>query len=596
MLPIDIQPYFVLGVIALLFTALYTEITKPAISFLFATLVLVIGGVIIPKDVLDGLANESIISIVLLILITAGFRSNFNVEGLLDSLFKKAKSYRYFLGLMMAKVAILSSFVNNTPVVVLMTPYVFDWGRKNKISPSKLLIPLSYATIFGGMITIIGTSTTLVLNGFLAKNGLVTINALHLFYIGGCITIFCILFILLIGNKLLPSRQDLIEKFELSKREYLIEKRLSQDSDLVGKTVKEGGLRNLKGVYLVEIVRKDQIISPVNPNEIIEPNDILIFAGNTDTIIDLTLSNVGIELPSNLEPSSGKNLQVVEGVISANNSLIGKTVKESNFRERYDAAVVAIHRNGEKLSGKIGRIKIKAGDVLLMYVGKSFHNKVDVYKDLYIISGDLKEIRNSKKTDTLKLVVITVVIVSLLFTQSYSLFTSLLIITTVMVGMKLITLQNIKRDLDINMIIILVLSLAIGQAMIKSGTGTIVAHQVVELLMPYGNIGLLIGMVLITTVLTSFVTNVGAIAISFPLALGIINDLGIEGAPFFLAIAFAASAAFITPIGYQTNLIVYGPGGYNFKDFLKIGVPVTCLYLAIVILGIALLYPQVFPI
>ncbi|MEQ8925314.1 MAG: SLC13 family permease [Fulvivirga sp.] len=596
MIPIESQPYFVLGVILLLFTALYSELTKPAISFLFAALILVIGGVIIPKDIIDGLANESIVSIVLLILITAGFRSNFNIEGLLDSIFKNAKSYRQFLGLMMAKVAILSSFVNNTPVVVLMTPYVFEWGKKNKISPSKLLIPLSYATIFGGMITIIGTSTTLVLNGFLAKNGLVTINSLHLFYIGTSITLACIGFILLIGNRLLPSRQDLIEKFELSKREYLIEKRLSHDSELVGKTVKEGGLRNLKGVYLVEIVRNDQIISPVNPNEIIEHKDILIFAGNTDTIIDLTLSNVGIELPSNLEPSSGKNLQVVEGVISANNSLIGKTVKESNFRERYDAAVVAIHRNGERLSGKIGRIRIKAGDVLLMYVGKSFQEKVDLFKDLYIISGDLKEIKKSDNNDTLKFIGIFGIILTLLLTQYYSLFTSLLIITTVMVGMRLITLQNIKRDLDINMVIILILSLAIGQAMIKSGAGKMLAHQIVELLMPYGNIGLLIGLMLITTMLTSFITNVGAVAISFPLALGITHDLGVDGAPFFLAIAFAASAAFITPIGYQTNLIVYGPGGYNFKDFLKIGTPVTLIYLTIVVTGIILLYPQVFPV
>lgn len=592
LIPIELQPYFVLGVIAVLFGALYTEFTKPTTTFLFAVLALVIGGAIVPRDVLDGLANESIISIILLILITAGIRSNFNVTELLDSLFKKTNTYRSFLGLMMAKVAILSSFVNNTPVVVLMTPYVFDWGRKHKISPSKLLIPLSYATIFGGMITIIGTSTTLVLNGFIVKNGLPPIDTDNLFIIGISITIICISFILLIGNRLLPQRKDIIEKFELEKREYLIEKRLSENSDLIGKSVREGGLRNLKGVYLVEIVRREQIISPVNPNEIIESKDILIFAGNTDTIVDLTLSNVGIELPAELEPS-GKNIQVVEGVISANNSLIGKTIKESNFRERYDAAVVAIHRNGERLSGKIGRIKIKAGDVLLMYVGKSFMNKVDMYKDLYIISGEVKEVKVAAN-NMYKLIGLMTIIAALLLSQYYNLFTSLLIISTAMVGMKLITLQNIKRDLDINLIVILILSLALGQAMIKSGAGELIAHNAISLLQPYGNIYLLIGLMLITTMLTSFITNVGAVAISFPLAFALTSDLGLDGAPFYLAIAFSASAAFMTPIGYQTNLIVYGPGGYNFKDFMRIGFPVTILYLGIVIFGIISLYPEVF--
>ena len=592
LIPLEFQPYFVIGVIILLFGALYTEITKPTTTFLFAIITLILGGAIVPKDVLEGLANESIISIVLLILVTAGIRSNFNISLALDWLFKKSTTYRSFLGLMMTKVAILSSFVNNTPVVVLMTPYVFDWGRKHKISPSKLLIPLSYATIFGGMITIIGTSTTLVLNGFMVKNNLDPINTTNLFLIGLSITVICILFILLFGNKLLPQRQDLIEKFELEKREYLIEKRLSKNSDLIGKSVKEGGLRNLKGVYLVEIVRNEQVISPVNPNETIESNDILIFAGNTDTIIDLTLSNVGIELPAHLEPS-GKDIKVVEGVISANNSLIGKTIKESNFRERYDAAVVAIHRNGEKLSGKIGRIKIKAGDVLLMYVGKSFMSKVDVFKDLYVISGEVKEVKTQSNNIT-KLITLLAIISLLLVSQYYNLFTSLLIITTAMVGMKLITLQNIKRDLDINLIIILVLSLALGQAMIKSGAGKFIAHNVLELLQPYGNIYLLVGLMVITAVLTSFITNVGAVAISFPLAFALTNDLGLSGAPFYLAIAFSASAAFMTPIGYQTNLIVYGPGGYNFKDFMKIGLPVTIIYLGIVILGIINLYPEVF--
>ena len=588
----DIQQVIVLGTIGILFIELFIERFKPAVSFLFAALILVITGILSPKDILAGLANESIVSIVLLIIITAALRSNYDIYGVLDRFFARAKTYRSFLLLMMGKVALLSSIVNNTPVVVLMTPYVFEWGKKNKISPSKLLIPLSYATIVGGMITIIGTSTTLVLNGFLINNGIDQISPWSLFIIGSAVALMCLLFLGIFSGKLLPSRRDLIERFEQEKREYLIEKRLQKNSELIGKTVRAGGLRNLKGVYLVEIVRGERIISPVNPEEVVEANDILIFAGNTDTIVDLSLSNIGIELPENVAPQ-GKNLEVVETVVSANSSIIGKSIKDSNFRERYDAAVVAIHRNGEKLSGKLGRIRLKAGDVLLLFTGDTFKNKVELYKDLYLISGGRKAFE-AKNGNTIKLIVLVAATILLLITQIYNLFVSLLIICALMVALRMITLRNIKRDIDPNLIIILVLSLALGRAMIKTGAGELLASSIIDLLAPYGQVSLLFAVAIVTTILTAFITNVGAVSIAFPLTLALVTSTGMAGDPFYLTIAFAASAAFISPVGYQTNLIVYGPGGYNFKDFLKIGVPMTAIYLGTALSVILYLYRHLF--
>lgn len=588
-IPVEYHPYYVIGVIVILFYSIYKELLKPPVCFLIAILLLVIPGILNPKDVLEGFSNQSIASIVLLILITAGIRSNFNVEVFLDKAFGKPKSYKLFIASMMSKVAILSSVVNNTPVVVLMTPYVFNWGKRNNISPSKLLIPLSFATIIGGMLTVIGTSTTLVLNGFLFENKIPTINSFELLVVGTCVLVSSLLFLILFSNYLLPNKRDIIEKFEENKREYLIEKRLSENSPLVGNTVIQGGLRNLNGVYLVEIIRDEKVISPVNPKEIIQANDILIFAGNTDTIVDLTISDIGVELPANLAPSANEKVQVVEAVISANSSLIGKSIKESNFRERYDAAVVAIHRNGEKLSGKIGRIKIKAGDVLLMYVGIEFRNRVDIYKDLYVISGEDKEIKKSKNNHY-KLAILASIVITLLLTQLFSLFVSLLLIFASMVIMKLVTLKNVKRDLDINLVVILVLSLALGEAITKTGTGDLLAQFTLSVLQDQQPIVILAGLMLITTLLTSFITNVGAVAIAFPLALALGTSIGIDGAPLYLGIAFSASAAFLTPIGYQTNLIIYGPGGYNYTDFLKIGIPTTLVYLSTALLGIGILY------
>lgn len=589
----DYQPYIVLLVISVLFVLLFTERVKPVAGFLFASILLVIAGILQPADILEGLSNESIMSVVLLILITAGIRSRFNVYRVLDVIFKPIKTYRYFMATMMTKVAVLSSFVNNTPVVVLMTPYVFEWGKKNKISPSKLLIPLSYSTIVGGMITIVGTSTTLVLSGFLSENGEAPLNHYQLLVVGLAVTVVGIVFILLFGDALLPEKKDLIERFEVNKREYLIEKRLNRSSELIGQSVKDGGLRNLNGVYLVEIVRGSKTISPVAPSEIIRVEDTLIFAGNTDTIMDLSMSKMGLELPASITPSGADNLKVVEAVISSNSSLVGKTIKNSNFRERYDAAVVAIHRNGEKLSGKIGRMTIKSGDVILMYAGRSFLNKADIFKDLYVISGEDLEV-TSRKGGFKRLVTLLTVAAGLLIFKPYSLFFSLLIISALMVSMKIITLKNVKRDLDINMVVILVLSLALGQSMVKSGAGALVSQELISLLMPLGNVALLVGMALVTTVLTTFVTNVGAISISFPIAYSLTGEMNMDGAPFYLVIAFAASAAFISPVGYQTNLIVYGPGGYSFKDFFKIGLPVTILYLATAIAIVIFFYKDMF--
>lgn len=591
MIPAPFDAYLVILIIFTTFLASYKEWVRPSVAFLAAALLFIITGILPAEELLKGFSNPSIASIILLILLTAGIRKNFNIEYVFDKIFRVAKTYRSFLLLMMAQVSFISSFMNNTPVVAAMTPYVVNWGKKNRVSPSKLLIPLSFATICGGMITLIGTSTTLVLNGFITDFGLPGLNTLNLLILGLAVTVTFIAFIQVFGNRLLPDHTDLLEEFKKNKREYLVETSLSPLSNLVNKSVKDAGLRNLKGVYLVEIVRKVTTISPVEPTEIIEESDTLIFAGNTTDIVELVKSDQGLMLPDpSISDSNGK-INVMEAVISNGSSLVGKKVKDTDFRNRYDAAIVAIHRNGEKLSGKIGEIKISPGDLLLVYAGTNFRDRVDLYRDIYIVSN-IQELFNPGKKKKNSLIGIGLLAIILLAFGFFSLFTSLLIIFTVMIALGMITRQDIKRDLDMNMIAILVLSLALGQATILSGAADLMANSIMALLMPLGPMGILCGLLILTTVLTSFITNVGAIAIAFPLAYSITTSMNMPGEPFYLGIAFAASASFLTPIGYQTNLIIYGPGGYNFKDFFRIGIPVTLVYLLTVIAGLILLYPD----
>ena len=556
------QPYFVIGILFLTFLFIYMNLIKPAIGFLIAVLLFAITGILNTEEVLAGFSNSSIVVIILLVVITAGLRKNFRLEFIFDAVFKKSKTYRNFLFRMMTQVAILSSFINNTPVVALMTPYVFDYGRKNNIAPSKLLIPLSFATIMGGMLTLIGTSTTLVLNGFIIEANKPELQIMDLLIIGALVTVSGILFIVTIGHKLLPNHIDTIKSFTKNQREYLVELRLKSDSAIINKTI-------------------------------IEAEDILFFAGDTNNIMDLINIGKGLILPEKASEYHQDQIEVIEAVIANFSSIVGKTVKEANFRNRYDAAIIAIHRNGERISGKIGDIELKPSDVLLLYAGHDFNNRVDLYRDLYVINK-VRQIAEpgNKKYYALALILLGSLV--LLITKGLELFPSLLIIFSMMAGFKLITVQDVRRELDFNMIGILVLSLAVGQAMIRSGAGELAAGWMIDIFAPMGRTSILIGLIIVTNILTALIGNVGAVSIAFPIALGISTSLHISGMPLYLGIAYGASAAFITPFSYQTNLIIYGPGGYNLRDFARIGFPVTLIYLGITFAAILLLYNDVF--
>jgi di/tricarboxylate transporter len=328
---------------------------------------------------------------------------------------------------MMTTVGILSSFVNNTPIVALFTPYVFNWGKRNMISPSKLLIPLSFATIIGGMITLIGTSTTLVLNGFMVETTGQAISSMQLLLIGSLVFVPSIIFLTVIGPKLLPERKDQIAEFEGNIKDYLTETLVGKKSKLIGQSVGDAGLRNLRGVYLVEIIRLEEKIAPVSPNMIIKENDNLIFAGDTEKVMDLVNSGLGLSFPKQVQKVSKGNVEIIEGVLNNGSSLIGKKVKDTDFRNRYNAAIVAIHRNGERLSGKIGDMVLKSGDLLMLFAGADFLDRVDLYRDLYVISK-IKTFGNLSRNKIAALITITVVSIGLLFVGYFSLRTALVII------------------------------------------------------------------------------------------------------------------------------------------------------------------------
>ncbi|GAB4298874.1 MAG: SLC13 family permease [Marinilabiliales bacterium] len=577
----------VLIVLFFIIISLYKELIGTALTFVIAIVVLGLTGILTPEEMISGFSNSQIAVILMLLFLGEVIRQHSIIEIILDRVFSRAKTYRWFLAQMMLIIGSFSAFLNNTPLVAVMMPYVRTWSKKNNISPSKLLIPLSYAAILGGCITLIGTSTNLIVNGLVIEQNINNnLKELHFFdfaYVGLPMLIIGTIYILYISPKLLPNKSDIIDEFSDKTREYIVEAEVRPNSHLVGKTIETAGLRNLKGLFLVEIVRDSLIMDAVSPDTIILPGDRLIFAGEINSIADLLNDNNGLTMPQVGMLKMKKHTDFVEIVISHNSSLINKTVKNANFRGKYDSAVVAIHRNGEKISGKIGDIRLKAGDAILLLAGEDLRARSFDTNEFYFIS----KVREINKPDMWKSILLLgglglAIIIAIL--NILPLFINLLILIIVITAFKIVNPKDIPKYIDYNLAVIIAMSLSLGTAMIKSGTAEMIASIFINIFVPLGTIGLLFGIYFITTILAAYITNKASVAIMFPIVLTLATDLNLNPLPFVLTLTFASAANFMTPIGYQTNLMVYGPGNYSFKDFLKVGAPLTLIYMIVTVL------------
>lgn len=569
---------YVLVVVIFLIASLYREWFNPSLTFFISTVALLLGGIITPKELLTGLANEQIILIFLLVVVTASIRAVYGPE-LFARFFHRKLSPKAFLLRMMAFVSGISAFLNNTPIVAFMIPYVRDWAHRSGHPASKFLIPLSFATILGGMITVIGTSTNLVLNGLIAQYNLPLLGFYDFLFLGLLVTIFGGLYLYFVGYRLLPNNQNEIDVLRENVREYIVETEVSPTSRLIGKTIREAGLRKLKDVFLVEIIRRDRVISPVSPNEKLESGDALFFSGNTASIFDLIRRDNGITVPK--ETEAHEHFNFTEAVIPANSELVGMRIKDSDFRKKYNASIIAIHRNGKRISGRVGEMFLAGGDFLLLLADKNGDAHANP-NDLYYLSAP-KTITGGKSQFSRVLGVISLLVLIAGVVNIVPLFHACLAILVLTVSFSLLSLADIRRELDLSLLMILVCSLAVGVALEKSGTADLIANLLITSGRSLGPIAVLSALFVVTLILTALITNAAAVSIVFPIAMAVAEQMHLDYRPFFVGIAFAASGDFMTPIGYQTNLMVYGPGGYTFKDFFRVGGPLTVLYTLICI-------------
>lgn len=586
----ELAVHYVLLVALLVITiSLFVQRFKPTMVFGWTTMVLVVTGIVPLQVLLSSISNKSILTIFLLIFITSALRKHYNLLGLMDSLFKTIKSPRRFAIGMTSAVAALSSVVNNTPIVALMIPYVYNWSKKRNISPSKFLIPLSYAATLGGTITVIGTSTNLVLNGLLEANNLTPLTFSDFFIPGLIVSVLGVFYLATVGYNMLGDRKDVLEEFESNRREYIVETVLTPQSNKVGKTVADAGLRSLDGMFLAEIYRRGKLISPVTPGEVLQDGDLLYFAGEVDRIVELLKNDNGLEIVKRDRFENGEALDVVEVLVPITSDLAGKKVRETNFRERFDAAIVAVHRDGRRLGGRIGDVVLEYGDLLLVTTGSRFKNIIQGNKHLYTVSVMERIEGNGKKEKQWVMGIAAVGLIGVI--GGYlDLFLYLLVILGALASFGMFTAQDVRKDINTDLLVILVTAVTLGTALIHTGTAAWISDGIAGWLEGSSPMIILIVVMLLTVVLTSFVTNVAAVAIVFPIVAAIIAQSGVDSTPYFLALAYGASSSFLTPVSYQTNLMVYGPGGYKSSDFMRVGAPLTLIYIVAVLTYLILRY------
>lgn len=560
-----------------LLIGLIFNLASPALLFLLASLLTYFLNMVSVESLLIGFTNSGLITLVLLLLSAAALEKT-ELIGFLGKLIGRG-SLPKTLARLGFSTAFLSSFTNNTAVVASFIGII---KRNQQHAPEKLLLPLSYAAILGGTLTLIGTSTHLIINSFVENAGLVPLGFFE-FSIIGLVIVIAGISLLVILASILPSRTLSDQQIDLP---YLLEAKVSANSSLIGSSVLDNHLRALKHLYLVELERDDMIICPVPPELILQDNDILRFSGAIEAV-ELLHQFDGLEWFGK-QQAKGQNL--IEAVLAPSSVLVGQSLKRAKFRENFDGAVIAIRRGQSPLNGGLGDIELQAGDVLLISPGETYFDNKQLKQDFAAISG-LDFNAKLDKQQSFWVLSSFFCVVSLSLGGVLPLIKGLSLLLLGYLGTRVLSLAEIKRRFPIELVIIVGCALNLASLMLSTGLATLCADYILMLFEGKGAMGAFIGVYLLTLLLTELITNNAAAALAFPIAYAIALNYGVDSRPFILAVIFGASASFISPYGYQTNLMVLTAGNYKFSDYLRLGLPLSVLYSLIVLFMVPIFFP-----
>lgn len=585
------EGWFTLAVVGLTLFAMLREVAGPDLVMMGGLFALAAAGILSPAEVFSGFSNPALAAVGVLFVVSAGMRETGALDLTLARLFGRSRSEQGGLARMAPPVALLSGFLNNAPIVAMMTPVVLDWTRRRGISPSRMLIPLSYASILGGTMTVIGTSTILTVAGLVHDAGMQEFAFFETLPVGFPIALAGLLYLLFVAPRLLPDRADPTERIGSERREYIASMRVESDCPLIGRSVEDAGLRHLPGLFLVEIVRAEQVLTPIGPDEVIRANDELVFAGVVSTIVELQRIRglVPVSDGEGLPRDSGER-RLIEAVVSASSPLIDQSIRDANFRTVYDAAVIAVHRNGQRVPGKIGEIVLDSGDTLLLQGAPGFLRAHRNSPDFYLVSEipDTAAPRHDRAWIAIAILLTMVVVAA---SGLYPISIAAFLAAGALLVTRCINGRTARSSVQWSILIVIGAGLGIAAAMEKTGAAAAVAGTLADIGGDTDPLATLIVVYLATLLMAELLHHNASVAIMFPIAVAAANQVGADPHPFVIAVAIAGCCAFASPVAYQTHLIVYGPGGYKFKDFVRVGIPLDVLCAVIALLVI----PRVFP-
>lgn len=596
------QGFLVLAIIVLMVAALVKEVMRPGLILFSAIIFLMILGSIDAGEALAGFSNKGMMTVAILFVVSEGIKQSGALNKLATTFLPKRRgNIRLLFFRLMFPISFMSAFLNNTPIVIIFAPIVKKWAENLNLSSQKFLIPLSYATILGGVCTLIGTSTNLVVHGLMLDNGFQGFSMFELGLVGVPLAFTGYIYMSYVGVHLLPGVKNFIRRPLSDQKDYYYELLVPAESSLVGQVLKNGRIKDLRGFDIIQIERDGAKIEGKTPGLTIEGMDHLLVAGKSDGLDMIkNLSSVklkGLDLLKDQIKTA--DLKQYEAVLAPRFPGIGKTIVEFNFFDHYQAVIVAVHRNGERITSNLRSLKLKEGDNLVLLTTDRFIKNWGDSKIFYLTTyiGDHDQsIGKAKKWMALSILVLMIAgatatdYLPKFENVKADMFFFSAVAAMLMIWLKIVPHQKYTKAISWDLLITIACSFGISKALQNSGTADWIAHAAINFAKSWGPIGVLASIYLLTNIFTEVITNNAAAAISFPIAMAAAHQMGVDPKPFFVAICIAASASFSTPIGYQTNLIVQGIGNYRFKDFVKVGLPLNILIFIVSMLLIPLFW------
>ncbi len=556
-----------------------------------AMIALTLSGVLKPDQALQGFASSGVMTIAALYIVVAGLRETGAMSWISRWVLGRPRSLMVAQSKLIAVTSVLSAVINNTPVVALFIPVAQEWSARFGYSISKLLMPMNHMVILAGMCTLIGTSTNLIVNSLLVKavpdSGL---SLFSLIWIGLPLTCIGFVYMLVAPRWLLPDRQGPVEQLE-NAREYSVEARVVPNGPLVGRSIAEVGLRSMKYAFVLEIARGERLLTAVRPDEVLLANDRVTFVGVVDAVNELRRIPGLVVAEDQTFQLNLRHAQrcLVEIVLAPSSPMVGHTMRESGFRSAYNAAVISISRDGARLAGKIGEVRLRAGDTMLIEADHGFVERQKYNRDFLLVSS----LQDSTPPDFARaplafLILLLMLVIATL--EWIPLFQASFIAAGLMVATRCVTLSVARRSIEYPVLVGIAASFALGFALAESGAADLLAGWMGAIAKgdPFWA---LVVLYVVTVIVTELITNNAAGVLMFPIAMAVAHAGNSSFLPYVVVVMVGASAGFITPIGYQTNLMIYGPGGYRWMDYVRFGTPLS------IVIGIAtvLIVPRVWP-